>query len=309
MLAKAQTKPSFKQLIMRIQEDILSGKNFYYSLKTHHIFDALCYQLIQLGEQTGQLDEMVFQLADYLEKKISRQNKYQQILFYPCIVIFIASVISFSLMIFVIPRFAELFNDKMQDLPFFTLLIFKSSHFISQFYPFIFLFLIFLSGGCYFQRKLIWQYLQKNLLYLPLIHHYQKQYVLIRFARHLSLCLRAGMPILHAISVIAGDKLTFDSPLFKLHNKVNVGMQLYEAMHSTHYFPPLMIQLTKVGEETGQLPAMLDYVAQLFELELEKNISRLQVLFEPLIVLVLGVLIGGLVIGMYLPIFKLGNTL
>jgi type IV pilus assembly protein PilC len=307
MLATTQAKFHFMQLILCIKQDILSGKNLYHSLKPHSIFDPLCCQLIQLGEQTGKLDEMILQLATYLERKIQRANQYKQILFYPCMVIFIACIITFSLMIFVIPHFAELFADRMQELPFFSLFIFKCSDFLVQFSAFIFCFLFFALFLIYLQRKKIWAYLQSYMTHFPFIRHYQKQYILIRFARHLALCLHAGMPILNAISVIAGDQL--NSPFCKLRNKVSIGMQLYEAMHNMHYFPPLMIQLAKIGEETGQLPAMLDYVAQLFESQVEKHIARLQVLLEPLIVLVLGVLIGGLVIGMYLPIFKLGNAL
>lgn len=314
ILEKSQEKRALRLLIYSIKRDILSGHNLYSSLKSHPTyFDLLTCHLVQIGEHTGQLEMMLITIANYQEKNLAFKKKVKQALFYPCIITLTALMVTFSMFIFVIPRFAELFHDMQDTLPLLTVCLFYLSDKLQQY--------VFLWLACTFFSIVIFiyamrttnaqRYLQQIIAQLPLIKPCLHKITLARFARNLAITFAAGIPITDALKLAANtnNNIEFTRIIAELRSKISSGLQLHHAMLASNFFPVLMIQMVKIGEESGMFELMLDKIADFFESDIEQLIGRLNHLLEPLIMLVLGVLIGGLVIGMYLPIFKLGSAL
>lgn len=313
ILEKSQEKMAVRLLIYSIKREILAGKNLFYSLQQHSLyFDELTCELVQIGESTGKLDTLLMTIAHYQEKNIDFKNRLKQALFYPSIIIITSILITFCMFIFVIPRFAQLFADMQGSLPWITRAIFYLSAGLLQHIQWLFIFLILFiffivkgSRSVHFKHAL-----KKLMLQFPLIKPSLYKITLARFARNLSLTLAAGLPMTDALKLTVNTckQPDFASHLRQLRYKVSSGQQLHIAM-GAHFFPPLMIQMIKIGEESGTLELMLDKMADFFDADVDQLFAKVSQLFEPLIMLVLGVLIGGLVIGLYLPIFKLGSAL
>lgn len=313
VLEKSQEKLALQLLIYNIKREILAGKNLSQSFIIYpHYFDNLIQQLIMIGEQSGRLDEMLLTIAHHQEKKIAFKKRIQQALFYPMIISLTALLVTIAMLLLVIPRFAELFRNTQVTLPFLTSLIFYLSALMQKYFFWLIaiiscsLLLLF-----YYHPQKNWQRtLLTFLTTLPIIKSYRHKIFLARFARHLALTLSAGMPITEAFILITPtSSATFTNLIANLRAKISAGVTLHHAMRLSNFFPFLMIQMVKIGEESGQLETMLNKSAEFLESEMDAFLIKLSELLEPLIMIVLGVLIGGLVIGMYLPIFKLGNTL
>ncbi len=310
LLEKSQHKIAARSLIQTIKRELLSGKTLYESLP-HQTFDALASQLIRIGEHTGKLDELLMTLADYQERQWAFRRKINQILFYPCIILIFSFVVTFSMLIFIIPRFADLFQHTKAKLPLITKMIFACSTLLNQHLTIISLsaliIIVFLcsSLGARLRKKSMLMIMQ-----LPFIRPYLKKIILARFARNLSITFSAGLALNEALklSAHAPYQAEFTHNIAKLHNKISAGISLHHAMASLPYFPILMIQMIKIGEESGMLESMLDKIADFIEAEIDQLLHRFSQLLEPLIMLILGALIGGLVIGLYLPLFKLGSA-
>jgi type IV pilus assembly protein PilC len=316
MLEKSQEKIALRLLIYSIKREILTGKNLFHSLRQHaRYFDELTCQLILIGEHTGKLETMLTTIANHHEKKLAFRKKLKQALFYPCIISFTAFIVTSCLFIFVIPRFAELFHDTQATLPILTVWIFYLSSKLHQYAGFLLLAFFFLAFILFCSRQWEWAHVKHNLQQVatkcPLIHSCLHKIILARFARNLAITFAAGIPITEALKLTANacGNLTFAGVVTQLRSKISAGLQLNRAMEAFPDFPILMIQMVKVGEESGMLEQMLDKMADFLESEIDQFISHLSQLLEPLIMIVLGVLIGGLVIGMYLPIFNLGSTI
>lgn len=307
MLEKSQVKISMRVLIYSIKRELLSGKDLYSSLYYHQqYFDALTCQLIKIGEHTGKLDITLQMIADEHEKQLAFVKRIKQALFYPCIISVMALVITTSMFLFVIPRFAELFTDTHVPLPTLTLWLFSLSlmlkkHCILLFLPAIFILLILIK------KNILLRYFSK----LPLIHPFLQKIILARFARHLAMTFSAGIPVMSALKLMmhSHTSMEFTQAIIHLRTRMNTGLQLHQAMQTLPYFPDLMVQMVKMGEESGSLDTLLIKIADFFESDIEQLVSQFSQLLEPLIMLILGVLIGGLIIGMYLPIFKLGSVM
>ena len=314
ILEKSQEKIALRLLIYALKREILSGKNLFHSLQHHpHHFDPFTCELIQIGEHTGKLDVMLTTVALHQEKNLTFKKRIKRALFYPCMITITALLITISMFLFIVPRFADLFHDSQDKLPALTLWIFYfSARLKEQIVTFligitVFTLFLFHSKHAIIIKKYFW----KILLSLPLIKQCIHKIALTRFARNLAITLTAGIPILDALKLTANawSNPEFINMTATLRHKISAGLQLHHAMETLSYFPLLMIQMVKIGEESGKLEHMLNKIADFIESDIDQLLSHCNQLLEPLIMIVLGALIGGLVIGMYLPIFKLGNVL
>lgn len=313
ILEKSQTKVQFRTLIQTIKRELLSGKNLFHSLYPHkRYFDELSCQLIRIGEHTGRLDFILCTIANHQEQQLAFKRKIKQALFYPCMIIIIALLLTFFMLIFIIPRFADLFDNANAKLPLLTVWIFFLSAQLNQHLFLLLISMLSISVVFYF---LFTTYCKKAfqpiVTQLPFIYPCIQKILLARFARNLAITFNAGIPIKEALR-LSGSHFShhqFNQLIAILINKVNAGMPLHHAMTILTEFPVMMIQMIKIGEETGLIDQMLGKIADFFESEIDLFLSQLGLILEPLIMLLLGVLIGGLVIGMYLPIFNLGSAL
>lgn len=314
ILEKSQAKTTLRLLIFSIKREILSGKDLFSSLHQHpRYFDELTCQLIKIGEHTGKLETVLLMIAENKEKNLMLKKRVTHALLYPCIITITAMLVTLSMLIFVIPQFAILFSETHIKLPALTRCIFFLSlqvqhHWLLLFSPLL-LSLCFFMPSTWFDK--LKSDLSRHIIKLPLIHSFVLHIALARFARTLAMTFAAGMPITNALKLImhAGHPLEFTDLIVKLHSNITSGLQLHQAMGALPYFPDLMIQMVKIGEESGMLDQLLNKVASFFEADIDHTIHHFSQLLEPLIMLMQGVLIGGLVVGMYLPIFKLGNVL
>lgn len=314
LLSSSQEKMALNKLIKGIRTQLVNGKPLSICLRLYQqYFDELTYQLIYIGEQTGKIDDMLYVVADYHEKNFILNRKIKQIIFYPFITMLITFWIVYALMIFVIPHFSELFKENYANLPLITLIIFDLANTFQSGITFLFLFfhvigIILLIYSPY--RKKIKKKILQLFIVLPFINRYFLKVIHARFARQLALTFSAGLPITDALTltVTLSSQLKFATVITLLRNKLNSGLTLHLAMQSLAYFPELMIQMVKIGEETGKLDFMLNKTAEFIETDIDHFITQASKIIEPLIMLFLGVLIGLIVIGMYLPIFKLGTA-
>lgn len=311
VLIQSQTNAHMRALLQGLKSSLLSGKPLHSYLSQHPThFSVLVCRLIQISEMTGRLDTMLGIVAAYLENQRLLKKQLHRALFYPCVIALMGFFTMLSMLIFIIPRFADLFQGSDHPLPFLTNCLFSISYFLNQH---IFLFSgSFLTGSLLLLRQPTRQtmtlFFKKHSSNLPLLKPCLTQLALARFSRNLSMTLSAGIPINDAllISSSASNNNSITQLASYLIHKVNSGLTLHRAMGST--FPPFMSQLVEIGEESGKLPQMLDKIAEFYESDASHAISRLCQLLEPLIMVWLGVLIGGMVICVYLPIFNLGNT-
>lgn len=308
MLEKTQT-PYFNALIHAIKKDILAGKTLSFCLEQHpkHFNHFVC-QLIHMGEQTGKLEMVLQTIAEQQEKQLRFKKQVRQALFYPCIVLSTACLITGAMFLFVIPKFAILFADMQQDLPLLTRSIFSLAAGIHHYFIPISLMLLCSFG----LSLLVKQHFSLTYYFtqLPFLHSQFNKITLIHFARNLALTFTSGIALPEAltISAHASGNLAFIETITSIRSKIQSGLPLYYGMGLSPIFPALMIQMVKIGEESGQLEHMLNKTADFFESDIEQFMKYFTQLLEPLIMLILGVLIGGLILGMYLPIFKLGNA-
>lgn len=314
ILEKSQEKRQLRILIYSVKKDIHRGKTLSSSLKLYpHYFDALTCQLIKMGEHTGKLEKVITTIATIHEKNLSLRKHLQQALFYPLIVIGIATLVTLAMFIFIVPRFAELFIHADTPLPLLTRSIFYLAH-LTQQYGLNFLFtlsiILILLGYAKYKKKFNYNYAEL-LEKIPLVKACLHKIILARFTRQLAMAFGAAIPITDALKLTAQacGHPKFTRLISQLANQVNTGIPLHLSMQSLNEFPQFMVQMIKIGEESGFLEPMLEKIANLMEADVEQWIALLKQTLEPLIMVVLGVLIGGLVIGMYLPIFKLGSTL
>ncbi|MBV9576663.1 MAG: type II secretion system F family protein [Gammaproteobacteria bacterium] len=313
ILEKSQRKIVFCLLIKEIKRELLRGKNLFQSLCRHTIyFDELTCHLIRIGEHTGKLDLILCTIADHQEKMMLFRKKIKKALFYPCIITIVTLALTFFMFMFVVPRFADLFKDSITPLPLVTMWIFFISEQLNQHFLFILFVLLIITLIFYLHfPRLLKNKLQHIAKQLPLISTCLHKITLARFARNLSIAFSTGIPIKEALQLSMSKQIDekFTQAITLLTNKINAGLSLHHAMTTLTDFPDIMIQMIKIGEETGMLDQMLNKTADFFESEIDLLLDQLGLLLEPLIMIILGVLIGGLVVSMYLPVFNLGSAL
>lgn len=314
LLETAQTKPSMRQLIHKLRQSLLTGKTFAQSLRAQPVhFNELTCSLVQLGEHTGTLPAQLERIADHHQHLFTFKKRIKQALFYPVFILITALCVTLTLFLFVIPRFAELFRDTQVPLPWFTHCLFSIANCLQeQGWVLLCLAMVSLCLLLY-HRPLptLRQDCLTTIMRVPFIQRTYHQWLLARFARHLAITFTAGLPITDGLTLAihTAPAGTFRQTLSRLATHVQSGLRLHQSMHLLTDFPPLFIQLVKTGEESGLLDQLLNQSAAFLEAELDSTLHTVSELLEPLIMLILGVVIGGLVIGLYLPIFKLGSAL
>jgi type IV pilus assembly protein PilC len=312
IVGNGNDKPSMQRLILDIKQDVEGGTSLHEALGKHPLyFDDLFVNLVEAGEQAGALETLLDKIATYKEKTEALKKKVKKALFYPAAVLAVAIVVTVILLLFVIPQFESLFKGFGADLPAFTQFVINMSRWLQN-YWFIF---FAVTGGVvytfiYFKKrsKAMREWLDRLMLKFPIIGPILYKSAVARFARTLSTMFAAGVPLVEALESVAGatGNIVFENAVLKMRDEVATGQRLQRAMENTGLFPNMVIQMIAVGEEAGALDSMSAKVANFYEAEVDNAVDSMSSLLEPLIMAILGVLVGGLVIAMYLPIFKLG---
>lgn len=314
IVADGADKPALKTLIREIRTDVAAGNSFASSIRKHpkHFDDLFC-NLVDSGEQSGALETMLDRIASYKEKSESLKGKVKKAMFYPVAVIVVAFIVSGILLIKVVPQFQTIFQSFGAELPAFTQLVINFSE-IAQAYWIPFLLVIFASGAgfsyMHTRSAALREAVDRISLKIPVIGDILNKSAVARFARTLSTTFAAGVPLVDALESVAGatGNIVYSSATRRVRDDVAGGQQLNFAMRNTGVFPNMVVQMTSIGEESGALDTMLDKAASYFEEQVDNAVDALTSLLEPLIMSVLGVMIGGLIIAMYLPIFQLGQV-
>jgi type IV pilus assembly protein PilC len=309
-----QQHANLQNLIHSLKNDIESGKTLAQAFNAKPaVFDQMTCQLTHIAEQTGTLDTLLTRMATHQEKTLALQTQLKQALVYPGFVFIMAIVISSAMLLFVVPRFVEIFANFQAPLPALTRHVIQFSTFLINDYWIGVLPLLGFSGLQHFYKTSLRlkKLIDRMLLNIPCLSTLYKKVIFIRIARTLGTMLGAGLPITKALNLLTtiSSNHSIQTALLQLNQEINAGKRIHQALQATALFPPLMIRMIKIGEESGSLTAMLEKTVELFEADIAWWINNLSHLLEPLIIMILGVLIGGLVIAMYLPIFKLGTVI
>ena len=314
IIGRGHENKAMQELLLGIKADIEGGSNLSDALAKHPlIFDDLYVNLVRAGEHAGILDSILDKVATYKEKTEAIKAKIKKAMFYPTAVIVVAFVITAVLMIFVIPEFEKLFAGFGADLPAVTKFVINMSKVFQEWWWAIF-------GGIGLgiygllqakkRSKKFQVFLDKFLLKVPIIGPIMTKAAIARYARTLSTMFAAGVPLVEAMESVAGavGNVVYGDAVLRMRDEVASGTQLNVAMKQTNLFPNMVVQMTAIGEEAGSMDAMLAKVADFYEAEVDNAVDGLSSLLEPLIMAILGVLIGGLVIAMYMPIFQMGKV-
>jgi type IV pilus assembly protein PilC len=312
IVGNGHEKPSMQKLILDIKQDVEGGTSLHESLAKHPLyFDDLYINLVEAGEQAGALENLLDKIATYKEKTEALKKKVKKALFYPAAVMVVAVIVTTILLIFVIPQFEALFKGFGADLPAFTQFVIDLSKFVQS--KGIFIAIVLGAGGwafVYFKKrsKRMREFLDRLILKLPVIGPILTKAAIARYARTLATMFAAGVPLVEALESVAGatGNIVYENAVLKMRDEVSTGQRLQRAMENSGLFPNMVIQMIAVGEESGSLDEMSGKVATFYEAEVDNAVDAMSSLLEPLIMAILGVLVGGLVIAMYLPIFKLG---
>jgi type IV pilus assembly protein PilC len=314
IVGKGHANPRVTKLLMDVKSDVETGSSLAAAFRKHPLhFDALFCNLVQAGEQAGILETLLDRLATYKEKILAIKSKIKSALFYPVAVIVVAFIITAVIMIFVIPAFKQVFTSFGADLPAPTLVVMGVSDFFVEFWYLIFGILI---GGVWgffelWKRSEAVQIsMDRVLLRMPIFGDIVRKSVIARWTRTLSTMFAAGVPLVEALDSVGGaaGNYVYKIATKQIQQEVSTGTSLTAAMGNANVFPNMVVQMASIGEESGSLDHMLGKVADFYEAEVDDAVEALSSLMEPLIMVVLGVLIGGMVIAMYLPIFKLGQV-
>jgi type IV pilus assembly protein PilC len=306
--------PKMRKLVDEVKVEVASGTSLAGSLRQKpEYFDDLYCNLVHAGEQAGALETLLDRVATYKEKTEALRGKLKKAMTYPIAVVVVAIVVSGILLIKVVPQFQTIFEGFGAELPAFTQMVIGLSNVVQEWY------LIILAGlvGLVFLFKRIFKTSEKfrnsidrALLKLPIIGPLLYKSAIARFSRTLATTFAAGVPLVESLDSVAGaaGNVVFRDAIYKIKQDVSTGMQLNFSMRTTGIFPAMAIQMTAIGEESGALDGMLDRVATIYEAEVDNMVDSMTSLMEPMIMAVLGVVVGGLVIAMYLPIFQLGSV-
>lgn len=314
IVADSLDNPSMKELVLKLKVDIESGSNFASALRKHpRYFDDLFCSLVEAGEQAGALETMLERVATYKEKSELLKAKIKKAMKYPMAVIIVAFIVTVILLVKVVPVFADLFHSFGAELPAFTQFVVNLSDWMKKWWIIVIVavgLLVIAFSESKKRSKKFRDFLDRATLKAPIFGTIAYQAIIARFSRTLSTTFAAGVPLLEALDSTAGatNNVVYYDATQKIKQDVATGQQLQFAMRSTNLFPSLAIQMVGIGEEAGSLEEMLDKVATYYENEVDNAVDGLTSLMEPLIMAVLGVLVGGLVVAMYLPIFQMGSV-
>jgi type IV pilus assembly protein PilC len=304
-----------QKLVLGIKADIEGGTSLHESLgKRPLYFDDLYVNLVEAGEQAGALENLLDKIATYKEKTEALKKKIKKALFYPAAVLVVAVIVTLILLIFVIPQFESLFKGYGADLPAFTQMVINMSRFVQDQGWLLIIFAVgavFAFQYFYKRSRAMRELLDRLSLKMPVIGPILTKAAIARYARTLSTMFSAGVPLVEALESVAGatGNIVYSQAVLRMKDEVATGQRLQRAMENTGLFPNMVVQMIAVGEESGSLDEMSGKVATFYEQDVDNAVDAMSSLLEPLIMAILGVLVGGLVIAMYLPIFKLGAVI
>ena len=303
---------AMQKLILAVKADVEGGSALAEALAKHPLyFDDLFVNLVEAGEQAGALETLLDKIATYKEKTEAIKKKIKKALTYPAAVLVVAFIVTTILLVFVIPSFEDLFKGFGADLPTFTRMVIDLSVFVRSQGVILALMLGAAVGSfIYFKKRsrAFRHFLDRMMLKVPVIGPIMSKASIARYARTLSTMFAAGVPLVEAMESVAGatGNIVFEQAVLQMRDEVATGQRLQQAMENTELFPNMVIQMIAVGEESGSLDEMSAKVADFYEEDVDNAVDNLSSLLEPMIMAILGVLVGGLVVAMYLPIFKLG---
>ena len=306
--------PNMRKVVDDLKQEVAAGNSFASALrKQPQYFDDLYCNLVDSGEQSGALETLLDRVATYKEKSEALKTKIKKAMTYPISVIVVAIIVTAILLIKVVPAFEGVFNGFGAELPAFTQMVVALSKGLQKWWLLV-IAGMFAFSFCFKEAhkrsEKFRNWLDRSMLKLPVIGDILYKSSVARYARTLSTTFAAGVPLVDALDSVSGatGNIIFKNAVNKIKQDVSSGVQLNFAMRTTNVFPSLAIQMTSIGEESGALDAMLDKVATFYEDEVDNMVDNMATLIEPMIMAVLGVLVGGLIIAMYLPIFQLGNV-
>ena len=314
IVARGHANARFSRLMMDIKSRIESGASMAQAFRAHPAhFDNLYCNLVAAGEASGTIDAILDRLATYQEKILAIKSKIKSAMFYPLSVIVVAIVVVWVIMVFVVPAFKEVFTSFGADLPAPTLIVMAISDFFVSYW---WLMLLIVAGAVtsitfLFKRSEAFRFgFDSLVLRAPVVGEIIKKATIARWTRTLSTMFAAGVPLVESLDAVAGasGNALYAQGTRKIQTDVSTGTSLTNAMTNTNLFPSMVLQMTQIGEESGSLDGMLGKIADFYEREVDDAVAALASLLEPIIIVFLGVVIGGLVVAMYLPIFKLGSV-
>ncbi len=308
-------KPAVQKLVLAIKSDIETGNSLHQSLAKHPLyFDDLFVNLVEAGEHAGALETVLEKIATYKEKTEALKKKIKKALFYPAAVLAVAIIVTVILLLFVIPQFESLFRGFGADLPAFTQFVVNMSRWMQAkgwMLGIIVGVLVFTFSYFYKRSRPLRQFIDKMSLQIPVIGPILKKSAIARYARTLATMFGAGVPLVEAMKSVAGatGNIIYQDAVLRMRDEIATGMRMQRAMENTGLFPNMVVQMIAVGEESGSLDEMASKVADFYEADVDAAVDALSSLLEPMIMVILGVLVGGMVVAMYLPIFKLGAVI
>jgi type IV pilus assembly protein PilC len=314
IISSGHKNPKMAALVGSLRRDIESGSSLSESLGKHPVyFDELYRNLVKAGETAGVLDTVLETIATYKENIESLKGKIKKALFYPAMVVAAAILVSAVLLVFVVPQFEEVFKNFGAELPAFTQLVVNLSRFMVGWWWALLLIVVGAGVGFVALKKrspAFAHFLDRTMLKVPVIGKVLNDAAVARFARTLAVTFAAGVPLVEALESVAGatGNIVYEQAVLRIRDDVAVGYQVNMAMKQVNLFPHMVVQMTAIGEEAGALDTMLFKVAEFFEEEVNNSVDALASLLEPLIVVILGVVVGSMVVAMYLPIFKLASV-
>lgn len=312
IISEGFDNPNMRKLVDEVKQDVAAGNSFAASLRKRPLyFDDLYCNLVDAGEQAGALETLLDRVATYKEKTEALKAKIKKAMNYPIAVIMVALIVSAILLIKVVPQFESVFANFGAELPAFTQMVIGLSQALQKWWLAVLagLFAVaFAFKESHKRSEKFRNWLDRTVLKLPIVGDIIYKSSVARYARTLATTFAAGVPLVEALDSVAGatGNIVFKSAVNKIKQDVSTGMQLNFSMRTTGVFPSMALQMTSIGEESGALDDMLDKVASFYEAEVDNMVDSLTSLMEPMIMSILGVLVGGLVIAMYLPIFQLG---
>ncbi len=311
IIGNGQKNVRMKNLVDAVRTDIEGGSSIYESMSKHPVqFDELYRNLVKAGESAGVLETVLDTIATYKENIEALKSKIKKALFYPAMVIAVAIIVSAIMLVYVVPQFEDVFKSFGADLPAFTQIIVTLSRFMTGNWHIMLIAVIATVAAFifFYKRSLPFQhFLDKVILKVPVIGAIMHNSAIARFARTLATTFKAGVPLVEGLESVAGatGNSVYEKAVMRIRDDVSVGYQINLAMKQVNLFPHMVVQMTAIGEEAGALDTMLFKVAEFYEQEVNNAVDALASLLEPMIMVVIGVLVGSMVIGMYLPIFKL----
>ncbi|MDZ7749327.1 MAG: type II secretion system F family protein [Halofilum sp. (in: g-proteobacteria)] len=307
--------PRMQQLVFSLKGEVESGSNLSGALRKYPLyFDSLFCNLVAAGEQSGTLDDLLDKIATYKEKTEALKAKIKKAMYYPIAVIVVAIVVTMILLVYVVPQFENLFNNFGGELPAFTQFVVSISDFMQKWWWVVLGLMVGIPAAILQAKKRsqgVADAFDKLALKIPITGDILWKAAIARFARTLSTMSAAGVPLVEAMESVAGaaGNVVFERAIYRMRDETATGQRLQQAMDHTGLFPNMVIQMTAIGEESGSLDGMLGKVATFYEEEVDNAVDGLTSLMEPIIMAFLGVVIGGLVVAMYLPVFKMGSVL